>query len=524
MFDVAIRGGTILDGRGGEPLLADLGIKGDRIAQIGNLAGANAKEDVDATGLLVSPGFIDIHSHSDYTLLVDPRAVSALYQGVTLEVVGNCGHGCFPIGNPELAKSAIYGHSESIPLTWTSAAGYFAQLEQSQPALNVLSLVPHGQLRLSTVGLTDRPITDAELRTMSKLLEEALEEGAWGLSTGLEYASEAAATEVEISRLCESLAKRGDLYACHTRYRDSGAPVGVEEAIRTARSAGVRLQVSHLVPRSGDREMEQCFELIDEARLGGVDVGFDMHTRLFGFTYLYSVLPPWAQTGGEAQLVELLQDPDARARMKEFRSILSAGNDWSRIVLLDNPRFPQYARRTILSIAEERGEDPLDCIYDLLLETVDSMATLMAMINCHTTGQQEIAFRHPLSMPASDATTMAPDGPLAEITFPGAYTWASYFYNQSVKRARFLSPTEAVHRLCGAPADRVGLEDRGVLKNGAFADIAIFDHQAFSERGTTFEPNQLAVGMSHVIVNGRPVLRNGELTGTRPGRVLRRDP
>ena len=524
MFDMAIRGGTILDGRGGEPFRADLGVQDDRIARIGNLAGVSAREEIDATGLFVSPGFIDIHSHSDYTLLVDPRAVSALHQGVTLEVVGNCGHGCFPIGSPELAKSAIYGYSDSIPLTWSSAAGYFAQLEQSRPAINVLSLVPHGQLRLSTVGLTDRPVTDAELGTMSKLLEEALDEGAWGLSTGLEYASEAAATEVEISRLCKPLAKRGALYACHTRYRDSGAPMGVEEAIRTARSAGVRLQVSHLVPRSGDREMERCLELIDEARLDGIDVGFDMHTRLFGFTYLYSVLPPWAQTGGETQLVELLRDPGARARMKEFRSILSAGNDWRRIVLLDNPRFPRYARRTILSIAEERGQEPLDCIYDLLLETVDSMGSLMAMINCHTTGQQEIAFRHPLSMPASDATTMAPDGPLAKITFPGAYTWASYFYNFSVKQAGFLSPTEAVRRLCGAPADRIGLEDRGVIKSGAFADIAVFDHLAFSERGTTFEPNQLAVGMSHVIVNGRSVVRNGELTGDRPGRVLRRDP
>jgi N-acyl-D-aspartate/D-glutamate deacylase len=521
MFDLAIRGGTILDGRGGEPFSTDIGITGDRVSQIGNLA-EGVREEIDATGLYVSPGFIDIHSHSDYTLLVDPRAVSAVHQGVTLEVVGNCGHGCFPISNPDLAKTAIYGHSESVPLTWNSADEYFTRLEESQPALNVISLVPHGQLRLATVGLTDRGVTDAELETMSKLLEDALEEGAWGLSTGLEYASEAAATEIEISRLCRSLAKRGDLYACHTRYRDSGAPRGVEEAIRTAQFAGARLQVSHLVPRSGDREMEQCLALIDKAHFGGIDVGFDMHTRLFGFTYLYSVLPPWAQTGGEAQLVELLQDSGARARMKEFRSILSAGKDWSRIVLLDNPTFPQYARRTLLSIAEERRQEPLDCIYDLLLEAVDSMASLMAMINCHTTGQQEIAFRHPLSMPASDATTMAPDGPLAGVTFPGAYTWASYFYDLTVKKAGVLSPTEAVHRLCGAPAERIGLEDRGVLKSGAFADIAVFDHGAFSERGTAFEPNQLAVGMSHVIVNGTPVLRDGELTGHRPGRVLRR--
>lgn len=521
MFDVLIRGGTVLDGMGSEPIQADIGIIGDRIAAIGNLVGSYG-EELDANQLYVSPGFIDIHSHSDYTLLADPRAVSAIYQGVTMEVVGNCGHGCFPIADRELAMKAIYGYSESVPLDWRSAAEYFLRLEQSEPALNVLSMVPHGQLRLAVAGLTDRRSTEDEMNRMTKLLETALEEGAWGLSTGLEYATEAGALEDEITSLCAPLGRRDDLYVCHTRYRDAGAPEGVAEAIRTSLAAGVRLQVSHLVPRSGDTEMERCFELVDEARNSGLDVAFDMHTRLFGFTYLYSVLPPWALANGMDGLRSVLENRDARRRMKGFRSILSAGGDWDRIVLLDHDAYPDYGRRSIGSIAAERGQEALDSIYDMLLGAVETMESLMVLIDCHSEDQQHSAFEHPLSMPASDATTMAPDGPLAGKTFHGAYSWASYFYDFSVKRKGFFTPSEAIHRLSGSPAERLGLRDRGTLRPGAFADIAVFDPVVFRHRATRYEPNRLAEGMVHVLVNGEPVLRAGRLSGTRPGRVLRR--
>ncbi|MDE0131546.1 MAG: amidohydrolase family protein [bacterium] len=521
MFDYIIRGGTVLDGTGGDPRRADVGIVGERIAAIGDLDSRQG-EELDATGLFVTPGFIDIHSHSDYTLLADPRAVSAIHQGVTTEVVGNCGHGCFPIRDRELALKAIYGYSESVPLDWDSASGYFSRLEQAEPALNVMSMVPHGQLRLAEVGLTDRLSTEGELDRMARLLATALEEGAWGLSTGLEYATEAGASESEVTKLCAPLAERDDLYVCHARYRDAGAPEGVAEAIRTARAAGVRLQVSHLVPRSGDAEMEQCLEMVDEARHEGLDIAFDVHTRLFGFTYLYSVLPPWAMAGGVDGLASVLRSSDARREMKDFRSILSAGGDWERIELLDHDAYPDYGRRSIGSIAAERGQEALDCIYDLLLGAIETMGSLMVLIDCHSADQQRRAFAHPLAMPASDATTMAPDGPLAGGTFHGAYTWASYFYNFSAGPEGFLSPSEAVRRLSGLPADRLGLSDRGVLRPKAFADVAVFDPAVFREKATRYEPNVLAEGMEHVLVNGKPVMLAGRLSGTRPGRVLRR--
>ncbi|HEY4349174.1 MAG TPA: amidohydrolase family protein [Gaiellaceae bacterium] len=520
MTDLVIRGGTILDGTGGEPYPGDLAIEGGRLSAVGSVPSVECPE-IDATGLLVAPGFIDVHSHSDYTLLVDPRAKSAIHQGVTLEVVGNCGFGCFPIRDPDLARKAIYGYTPEVPIEWRTAGEYFERLQAARPAVNVLSLVPNGQLRLSAVGLADRPASPAELGEMKELLRESLAEGAWGYSTGLEYAQEAGATEAEITDLCHELAKTdGLLYATHTRRRDEGAADSVAEAIRTATAAGVRLQVSHLVPRNGIEEAHASFELVEGARARGLDVEFDMHTRTFGLTHLYASLPPWALAADPGELAEILRDPSARDRMRPHRSILSAGDNWGRIVLLDNPFFPEYGRRDLASIAAERGQEPLDTVYDILLAGLEAPHRLMVIIHAYTEQEQREAFAHPLCVPGSDATTMAPDGPLAETWFHGAYTWASWFYRFMVRDERLLTPAQAIHKLTGQPAGRLNLSNRGTLAPGAAADIAIFDGERFAERGTTFEPNQLADGMVHVVVNGVHTLRDGELTGDRAGRVI----
>ena len=519
--ELVIRDGTVLDGTGGEPFVGDLAIEDGRIAAVGRVP-PTACPAIDAAGLCVAPGFIDIHSHSDYTLLVDPRALSAVHQGVTLEVVGNCGFGCFPIRDPELARKAIYGYSEEVPIEWTTAGGYFERLGAARPAVNVLSLVPNGQLRLSTVGLADRPASGDETRRMQELLAESLAEGAWGYSTGLEYAQEAGATEAEVAELCRTLARTGGLYATHTRRRDEGATESVAEAIRVAAAAEVPLQVSHLVPRNGIEEARRSTALVEAARARGLDVEFDMHTRLYGLTHLYAALPPWALAEEPAQLAELLRDPSARDRMRPHRSILSAGGDWGRVVLLDNPFWPQYARRDLATIAAERGQQPLDTVYDLLLGSLAAPHRLMVIIHAYTEEEQREAFAHPLCVPGSDATTLAPDGPLADTWFHGAYTWAAWFYRFMVRDQGLLDPAAAVHKLSAQPAARLGLRDRGVLRAGARADVAVFDPQRFGERGTTFEPNLLAEGMQHVLVNGVPTLRDGLPTGQRAGEVLRR--
>lgn len=511
----------MIDGTGGEPYRADVAIAEGRVAEIGIVEPTEADE-IDATGLVVAPGFIDIHSHSDYTLLVDPRAASAVHQGVTLEVVGNCGHGCFPVADPQRARLAVYGYDAAVPFTWSSLSEYCERLRAAEPAVNVLSLVPNGQLRLAVVGLQDRPAGPEELGEMGRLLERELDAGAWGLSTGLEYAAEAAATPAEIEALCAIVARHGALYATHTRYRDEGAVEAVAEALTTAERSGVRLQVSHIVPRSGLAAGRRCIAAVDAARDRGLDVAFDMHTRLFGFTFLAAALPPEALVGGPGQLEALLRDAAARDRMKEHPNILGAGRDWSRIVLLDNDLWPEYARRDIAAISEERGQEPLDTVYDLLLADTADLQRQMVLIHCHSDEQQRETFAHPLCSPGSDATTLAPDGPLASSVFHGAYTWAAWFYRFMVRETGLLSPQAAVRRLSFLPAERLGLRDRGTLRPGAHADVAVFDPASFGERGTTFEPNLLASGMRHVLVNGRVALRDGSLTGTRAGRVLRR--
>ncbi len=515
-FDLVIRGGTVYDGMGAEGRVADVGVKDGRIAAIGSLE-SNGRE-VDASGLAVAPGFIDIHSHSDYTLLMDPRAVSAIHQGVTTEVVGNCGFGCFPIRDPQQARRAIYGYSDDLPITWSSAGEYFEQLEVARPAVNVLSLVPNGQLRLATLGLADRAADPAELVEMQALLRESLDHGAWGYSTGLEYAQEQAASEDEVT----ALARNAPFYATHTRKRDDGAADAVAEAIRTGANADVRLQVSHLVPRNGIEESHRCIELVESARAAGQDVAFDMHTRTFGLTNLYAALPAWALGAERRELAAILRDPAKRDAMRPHRSILSAGNDWSRIVLLDNEIWPEHSRRDLASIAQDRGQEPLDAVYDLLLAGVDELHKLMVIIHAYSEDQQREAFAHRLCVPGSDATTLAPTGALAESFFHGAYTWASWFWRFMVRDEGLLTPEDAVQRLTGQPAERIGLSDRGVLREDARADVAVFDPQGFVERGTVFEPNLLAAGMRHVLVNGVPTLSDGELTGDRAGMVLRR--
>ena len=520
-LDLVIRGGAVHDGSGGEPIVADVAVRAGSIAEVGKIE-ARAAREIDAAGYIVAPGFIDIHSHSDFTLLADPRAVSAVHQGVTLEVIGNCGFGCFPIADAVLAKNAIYGIGDQTPITWTDMAGYLKHLAAAKPAVSVLPLVPHGQLRISTLGIVDRRADAGELKRMKLALESALDEGAWGLSTGLEYAAEVGAEEDEITELCRSVARADALYATHTRRRDEGSVAAVEEAVRTARNAGVRLQVSHLLPRNGRAEGERCIEIVEAARASGQDIAFDMHTRRFGTTYLHTVIPPWAMEGGTEALRARLGDRQARQRMKAFKSILSAGEDWHRVVLFDNQRWPDYARKSIAEIAESRGQDPFDAAYDLLLGVIEAPLVLKVIIHCYTEDEQRNVFSHPLCMPGSDATTMAPDGPFAEEFFHGAYSWASWYYRFMVRETKALSPAEAIHRMTGLPARVLNLTDRGAIVRGARADIAVFDPATFGERATTYEPNRLAAGMAHVIANGVHTLDDGVLTGERGGEVLLR--
>lgn len=517
-----IKGGMVLDGLGGPVRIADVLISQDEIVDVGPTIDALDAEVIDAAGLIVSPGFIDLHSHSDFTLLVDPRAVSSVTQGVTTEIVGNCGYGCGPIGSPDLAREVIYGYRTEPSITWRDIGGYLDAVDEAKPAVNVATLVPNGQLRLTTVGLAERAANPDELRAMEKLLDEGLEQGAFGYSTGLEYATERGASEHEITCLCRRLKRTDGLYATHTRNRDEDAVAAVAEAVRTAENAGVRLQLSHIVPRGGREDTERAIDLVVRSQAAGSGAAFDMHTRLFGTTYLKVLIPGWAFEGGREALVRRLKSPEDRARMTQSRNLIVALGDWSRVVLLDNPALPQYSRKNFAEIGRMRGQSPLDAAYDLLLEEIDYLHRPMVILHSYSEDLLMLAYGNRICGVGSDATALAPDGPLSGSTFHGAYTWASWFWRRVVRESGLLSPEEAVRRLTSSAAERIGLQRRGAIRRGYFADVIAFDGAMFGETGTTFEPNQTATGMRHVLVNGVVSMRDGKLQEARGGRALRK--
>lgn len=518
-----VKGGMVYDGLGAPGRTLDVLVDNGIVADLAPSIDCADAQIVDAEGLVVAPGFIDIHSHSDFTLLVDPRAVSSITQGVTTEVIGNCGYGCAPIGTPVLAKESIYGYRDEPALSWHDLAGYFQHLEAANPAVNVAALVPNGQLRLSTVGLEQRPARPDELAQMQRLLCEGLEQGAYGYSTGLEYATEIGAPEEEITCLCGVVARYDGLYATHTRNRDEAAAEAIEEALRTAEAAGVRLQVSHILPRGGRENAERGLDLVLQARERGSPVAFDMHTRFFGTTYLKVLIPVWAFEGGRQALARRLRSSRERARMAESRNLITAIGDWSKVVLLDNPALPDFSRKDFATIGRMMGKPPLDAAYDLLLTEIDQLHRPMVILHTYSEDLLRLAYAHRECSIGSDATALAPDGPLAGASFHGAYSWASWFWRRIVRETSMLTPEEGIRRLTSLPADRLGLKGRGVLRRGAPADIIVFDGNTFAETATTYEPNRLAEGMIHVFVNGIPSLMHGRLLPARAGRVLRKE-
>ena len=525
MLDLVVGGGTVVDGTGAARYRADVGVAGGRIEAVGDLAGAEAARRLDATGLLVAPGFIDIHSHSDFTLLVDPRAQSSIAQGVTTEVIGNCGHGCAPITDPEPFKGNIYGYTPLLDIDWSTTAEYFEKLEGARTAVNVAALVPNGNLRLAAAGDFERPSTPDEIAHMTRLLEEGLDAGAFGYSTGLEYPAERACSEEETVALCRVVARAGGLYATHERNKEVYAVEAVEEGIRVAEASGARLQLSHIIPRRGGPAdaRERAIEAAERAHARGLDVGFDAHTRLHGITNVSAALPAWAFEGGTDALAARLRDPATRAEMKRYESLISSFGlgGWDRVYLFKSDANPEMVGRSFAELAPPGG-DAFDAIFDIVLAEVDDPQGPMCV--CHSYEEDELrqTFEHPLCTLESDATALGVDGPLAGTDFLGAYTWAAWFLRRFVREMPAFTWEQAINKLTAMPAERLGIRDRGRIATGLQADVVALDPEAVRERGTLEAPSVLAEGVSHVVVNGVVTMADGKLTGSRGGQVLRR--
>lgn len=522
-LDLIVRSGTVVDGTGSAPVQVDIGISDGVITVIGDLSGAVAADEIDARGLVVTPGLVDVHSHSDLTLVVDGRAQSALSQGVTTELVGNCGHGCTPLRDrPEFA-AAIFGYDRSIPLDWQSTAGYLDKLRAARPAVNVGTLIPLGNLRLAAMEDPEQVASDDQRQRMRALLEEGLEQGALGMSCGLQYPDSVAAQPEELNALAKLVAERDGLYAVCMRYTDERAVEGVEEPINTARATGVRTQISHAMPMPGSPAgmTAKTFELVDKGRSSGLDVAFDMHTRSWGEVNLSAMLPLWMLAGSWDEIDARLASKQDREKVKQYPSYIrrfvdNPGPDEMMVVLTQDKSL---IGRTLTELTPPDG-DPLDTIMDILRHEKENIHRPLVLIRMYPEDDLADFYRHPECSVASDATTLSLDGPLQDAVFYGAFTWASWYLKTIVGERKTLELPEAIRKVTSLSASRAGLTNRGVLRKGAAADIAMFNLQAVSDTGTLQSPNQLARGTVNVIVNGVVAWRDGRLTDARGGAVL----
>ena len=526
MFDILLRGGEILDGTGAPAYRADIGIKDGRIAAIG-IALGDAAETLDATGQIIAPGFIDIHTHSDFVLLVDGRADSQVCQGVTLEVIGQCGFSCAPFTG-EMSPSQLIGfHDAGVEVNWRSFGDYLERLDAQSLGVNVAAMVGHGAIRQAIKCDAVTPTTADEMKAMTRLAEQAFEAGAIGFSTGLEYFPGTIAPMEEVVELCAVCARHNRLYATHVRNRDVHYDLGFTEAVATARQSGARLQISHIQPKYGapKRAMAHTLELLHRARREDVDVAFDIIPHDWSHTSVVSSLPAWAREGGPARLLERLRDPAQREAMKHnprpmWR--LVAERRWDEIRLLRAEANHDLVGMSFAEIGRRRNTDPMDAVLELLEAEGEALNNLAWTSRGFDDADVRLCLEQAECAVMSDTKALSPHGPLADtIGSLSGYGWVARLLGHYVREERVLSLPEAVRRITALPADRLGLRDRGRLRAGAVADITVFDPAQVRDLSSIREPRRHPEGFTHVLLGGVPTLRNGRRTTANPGRVIR---
>lgn len=530
-FDLLIRGGLLFDGTGAEGLYADVGISGDRIAAIGNLSGAEAGRVLDASGKHVAPGFIDIHTHSDISVTYDPEQASAIGMGVTAQVTGNCGL-CMALATDAdvFASEKRWVGIHGARIAWKTFAEHLRRIEEVGVATNYIPLAAHGTLRKRVMGLAERLPDAGEMAQMRRELAQAMAEGAWGFSSGLEYPPSAYAGEVELTDLCRIAAEAGGFYATHLRNEGDTLVEAVQEALNVAEGAALPLQLSHhkCEGRHNWGKSEVTLQLVNEAAARGLDVQLDQYPYTAFMTALgVQTLPQWALQGSGEELAARLSDPAQRARiLAETRRAhpdwddLSDASPWHTMQIGVCRGRPEIQGKTIASLATEARQNPMDFVLDLLAETAGFVSAVNFAI-----GETDIAriMRHPRTMIGSDGVATHPTGTGGgDKIHPRAYGTFPRVLGRYVRELGILSHAEAIHKMTGLPAARLGLADRGRLAPGCFADITIYDPETVNDCATFDAPHQFAQGIETVLVNGRVALENGVSSGTRAGRVLRR--
>ncbi len=532
-LDLILRGGRIVDGTGNPWFSGDVGIRGDRIAELDRRIKTPAKREIDVRGLVVSPGFIDIHSHSDYFLLEDGRALSKVTQGVTTEVLGE-GNSPGPYSGKLGRKSAKVGGKTT---QWSTLADYFDLVDRTGVSVNVASYVGLNNVWQCVMGKSFVHPTPEQIEEMKALVEAAMEEGALGLSSQVMMPPGSLATTDEIIELCKVVARYQGIYSTHIRNEGTGVFESVEEAIKIGEEAGVPVDVIHL--KIADQKywgrMDEVVSLIEEARDRGIEVQANVYPYTRGNNNLVSIIPPWAHEGGTEKLLERLRDPKERKRMKDdirgeipgwYNHLAAVGGDWSRILVSGGSSVNGLKMDRIMALRTE-GEatatkdiDPLDELFDLLLEEGGSVSAVYAH---HTEEDMNLALRQPWCSIGSDGSAYAVQGPLRKGNpHPRNFGTFPRVLGVYVRDRQMLGLEDAVRKMTSLNAAKIGLPDRGLLREDAHADITVFDPQRVIDRSTYTDPFQYSEGIRFVIVNGEIVLNEGEHTGAKPGKTLRR--
>lgn len=521
-FDLVIKNGRILNGSGNTWYYSDIGINNDIISFIGKID-EHSDTIIDATGLIVAPGFIDIHNHSDTPILVDPRAMSAITQGVTTIVIGNCGTSASPMNQRLREIRKKYWEVDLAPgfsYDWSDLDSYVKKVETRGVSLNVATLTGHGTMRQCIMGNDSRAPTISELTDMKDLLRESLRQGSFGLSTGLIYAPSQFADTEEIIELAKELRPFNALYVSHIRGEGKTVIPAVSEAIRIGKEAKVRVQISHFKVTGSKnwRISEKTLDLVEEARNRKIDVDFDQYPYASSSTSLSSLLPPWIHEGGVENLLERIKDPMIieKVRLDPMEEM----EDWSKLLIVNSRNTPQYEGFTLLDISERLREDPTDVMCNLLTANEGHV-----MIVLHEMDEYDVRkiMSHPLGMVGSDGRAIAPDSIYGRgLCHPRYYGTFPRILAHYVRDEKVINLQEAVRKMTSAPARRLGMTDRGLLLEGMKADITIFDPIKIRDKATFKEPHQYSEGIEYVIINGIFTIKKGIFTEKYPGKVLRK--
>jgi N-acyl-D-amino-acid deacylase len=528
-YDLVIAGGRIVDGTGAPWFTADLAVSGGKIAAIGKVS-AGAARRIDAAGLVVAPGFIDLLGQSEYYVLVDPRAASKVFQGITTEITGE-GDSIAPIDDKLIAENQEFYKRYGVTPDWRTMDQYLSSLERRGAAINLGTFIGSGSVRAMVVGRENRPATAEELRRMEEIVDQAMRDGALGVSSSLQYIPNIYSSTEELIALAKVAARYGGAYFTHQRSESARIDASLDEVFRIAEAAKIRTQIWHLKTAYGPNfgRMPDVLRKIEDARARGLDVAANQYPWNRASNGLDACLPPWVREGGRESLLARLADPVQRARARDDLDRQAA--DWENQYLgaggaagimvaeVLDPKLKPYEGRTIADLAAEEGKDPRDVVIDLVLA---DRANAYCILTIMDEKDVRAALAHPLVSFGTDSPAKATDGPLShETSHPRGWGSAARILGHYVREEKLLSLEEAIRKMTSFAAEAAGLADRGVLKTGLAADIVVFDPRTVDSRATFEKPNQYATGFRYVAVNGVLVIDEGRHTGKTPGKALR---